>query len=424
MTVQIVEVNSCKRNLAVEVPIEDIDREIDNLAKEYARKAKVPGFRPGKVPLSVVKQRYGNELRQDATQELIRRCWKEAVTEHDLHPLREPVVEDVQSYPNGPLKFTISFEILPAIEVKDYKEVPATLERPKVEEEDVDKGLESLRQQHAQFIPLEDGEAKDGHYVTLTIDGEFEDGSQPIHDDNVTLILGHPETNVEFSESLRGARLGEERTFNVTYPEEHKRERLAGKKVRYNVKVKDIKEMQLAELNDEFAKDVGSESLQALREKVRNEMVRQVERSAEEKARGMVLDSIVQRHSLEIPECMVQDELEGRAQRIASDLARQGIDVSQASIDWKKAFEAERPHAEQAVRRSIVLDAIARQEGLEVSEEEIDSEIQKIAEGTSKSAASLRAQLEKEQRIQVFREHLRQNKALDFIYRNANISEG
>jgi trigger factor len=137
-----------------------------------------------------------------------------------------------------------------------------------------------------------------------------------------------------------------------------------------------------------------------------------------------LLDSIVQRHTLDVPECMVQDELESHVQRVANSLAYQGIDINQTSIDWKKVFDEERPRAEQSVRRSLILDAIARQEAIEVSDQEIDTELQKIVEGTNKSAAALRAQLEKEERLQSYREHLREDKALDFIYRNANISGG
>ena len=192
----------------------------------------------------------------------------------------------------------------------------------------------------------------------------------------------------------------------------------------YSVKVKEIKEKQVPELTDEFAKDVGSESLEELRLKVRDELVTKARLSAEKRGKEAVLDSVVRHHSLDVPDCMVQDELENHARRIAENLARQGIDVNKTSIDWRKVFEEERPLAEQGVRHSIVLDTIARQENLDVTDEELDAEFQKLAEGTHRSAAAVRAQFEKDKRIQDFREHVRRNKALDFIYRNASISGG
>lgn len=423
MTVEIVEESSCKRNLAVEVPTQEVDEEVDKIAREYSRNIKVPGFRPGKVPMSVIRQRYGSELLKDATQNIIERCWKDAIAEHNFKPLSQPQVKEVNNAPGIPLKFTVSFEVLPPLEVKDYKGVSVTLPSSAVTDDDANKAIDTLRDNSAQFVPV-DGEARDGLYLTLTVDGQFEDSVKPMHEEEVTLIVGHPQTNTEFSENLRGARAGETRTFEVSYPADYHRKRFAGKKVRYTILVKDIKEKQLAEPSDEFAKDMGAENLDALRDKVRNDLVTQAKQVAEKKARETLLDSIVQSQTVEVPECLVNDELQAHAHKVANNLAYQGIDINQASIDWKKIFEEERPRAEQAVRRSLFLDAIARQESIEVTDDEVNSELQKIAEGTGKTAAALRAQLEKEERLQSFEAHLRQNKALDFIYRNANITEG
>jgi trigger factor len=424
LTVEIVEINSCKRSLTVELPSEVLDQEVDGIAREYARNAKIPGFRPGKIPMNIIKQRYGNDLLKEATQRIIERCWKDAVRERDIHPLAPPAIQDVDNKPGNPLKFTLSFEVLPELEVKDYKGVSVNLSPMGVKDETVKQALEDLREQHAQFIPIDGGEAVDGHYLTLTVDGEFEGTRKPMHEDDVTVIIGHPQTHAEFSDNLRGAKSGETRTFEVSYPEDYQRKPFAGKKVRYSVLIKDIKEKQLAELNDEFAKDLGSESVEALEAKVRNELVTQDRQNAEKKAREALLDSIMQRQTIEIPECLVQDELEAHAHRIANNLAYQGIDVNKASIDWKKVFEEERPRAEKAVRRSMLLNAIARQENIEVTEQELEFELQKLAERIKKSSAAVRAQLEKDEQIEGLKQQLRQNKTLDFIYRNANISEG
>jgi len=423
LTLEIVDVSSCKRNLAVEVPAQEVEQEVETLAREYARNAKVPGFRPGKVPLSIIRQRYGSDLNKEATQNIIERSWKNALSEHNLKPLAQPTVKEIESEPGKPMRFTVSFEIVPPLEVKDYKGVAVTIPSQEVTDEEVNRALDSLREQHAQFVPVE-GEARDGLYVTLTVDGQFEGEGKPLHEEDVTLIVGHPQTNVEFSNNVRGAKAGETKSFEVTYAEDYHRKAFAGEKVSYTVTVKEIKEKVLADLNDEFAKDTGYDSLDALRIKVRDDLVTQAKQNAEKKAREALLDTIVQRQTVEVPECLVEDELEAHARRLASNLAYQGIDINQTSIDWKKIFNEERPHAEQSVRRNLLLDAIARQEGIEVTTEEVDSELQKIAEGTSKSAAALRAQLEKEDRIHSFEQHLRQNKALDFIYRNANISVG
>ena len=219
--------------------------------------------------------------------------------------------------------------------------------------------------------------------------------------------------------------MGDEVQFNVPYPAEDQRKRFAGKTVRYRVLVKEVKEKHLAELNDDFAKDVGGlESLEELRARIRDDLISKAKLAAEKDIREAILDQLVQRHFFDVPECLVGEELEDRARRIATRFAHRGIDVSKTPIDWKKIFEGERPHAEQGVRRTLILDAIARQEGLEALEEELEEEVRTLAEAAKKSPVALRAQLEKDQRIQSVKDHLRRKKALDFIYRNANITRG
>ena len=424
MTAEITDVNSCKKNLTVEIPAQDVEIEVDKLAREYSKNVKVPGFRPGKVPLTIIRQRFGTELIQDATHKLIEQSWKDAITEHDLHPLAQPEIHDVDNKPGSPLKFTVSFEVLPPLEVKDYKGLTTTMPPSEVADENVNQTIEAFREQHAQFVPTDGAEAADGHYLTITVDGKFEEDSTPTHEENITLVVGHPQTNIDFSNNLRGAKVGETRTFEVSYPEDYHRPRFAGKKVHYSVLVKEIKEKQLPELNDDFSKDLGYEGLEAFRAKVREDLVTQAKQSDEKKAREALLDLLIERQSIEVPECLVQEEMTAYTRRMASSLAYQGIDLNQASIDWKKLYEEDRPRAEKAVRRTIFLDAIARQESISVTDEEMDLELQTLAEGTNKSASAWRAQLEKEDRIQSFEQHLRQNKALDFIYRNANINVG
>src|SRR5262245_19732346 len=153
MTVEIVEVGTCKRNLVVEVPADEVEAEIQKLAKNYAARVRIPGFRPGKVPLGIIRQRYESELRNDAAQDLISHYMKGAIEEHQLHPLDRPVVEALESEPGNPMKFTVSFEVLPALEVRDYSGVPVTVPAPRVEESDVDAALEALRQEHAESVP-------------------------------------------------------------------------------------------------------------------------------------------------------------------------------------------------------------------------------------------------------------------------------
>jgi trigger factor len=423
LTHEIKEVSSCKRSLVAEVPADQFEEEIDKQAKEYARHARVPGFRPGKVPLTVVRQRFRSELRSDATQEIVRRVWKEALEEQHLHPINEPSLENLSNEPGDPLKFTLGFEVLPSFEARDYKGIPATAPRSEITDKDVDDAVESLRDRNAQYVPIEEGEVRDGELVTLSVEGVFEEGGKPLREENVTCIIGAPETNETFSENLRGARQGETRSFTVEYPADYHRKRYAGKKVHYTANLKEIKEKHLPDLED-LAKELGADSLEELRSRIRDELVTKAERVAEKKARDAVMDEVLLRNSVEVPGSLVDAELEDYVQRIAGNLAQQGIDPGKTSIDWRKMFEDERPNAEKAVRRTLILDAIARQEGLDVTEKDLEDAFEKLAETSQRSGVAIRAQFEKDQKIQSFRDHLRRNKALDFIYLNANIKQG
>jgi trigger factor len=425
LSVEIVEVSGCRRNLVVEVPADVVEAEVQRLARQYAARARIPGFRPGKVPLGIVLSRFGAELRNDATQDLIHRYWRSAVEEHELHPLTEPTVEQLEGSAGTPMKFTVSFEILPRIDAHDYRGATATVAPAPVEEAEVDRALDELRERHAEYVPVEDREIRDGDHATLTVDGEFEGGEKPVHEEGVVCIVGSPRTNQAFSENLIGAKVGEERAFEVSYPGDYHRKRYAGKKVRYRARVDEIKEKVLPQLSDDFAKDIGeAESLADLRVAVRKQLEQEAEAAADRKAKETVIDTIVRRHSFDLPESLVHEELQHHASRIAEGLARQGIDVNQVALDWKKMFEQERPAAEAAVRRTLVLDAIARQEHIEATEADVEQELGQIAEGARKSPAAIRAQLEKNKRFQGFKDHLRRKKALDFVLSNATISRG
>ena len=421
LTVEITQVNSCRKNLAGEISAEDFEKELEKIAREYSRTAKVPGFRPGKVPTGIIRRRFEKEIQDEASQRLMDSAWSDAIAKHDLKPLTQPEIKELKNDPGNPLKFTFSFEELPPLEVKDYKGVEVKKDSTEIKDDDVTQAIDYIREQYAQFVPVE-GEAKDGHYVMADIDSLTEGESTPIHDENVTLTVGDSQTVAEFSENLRGAKANDTLNFEVSYPEDYRSKKIAGKKIAYTIAVKEIKERQLPELNDDFAKDIGVDNIEALLTKARADLVTRADDMAEKKAREELLDGIIERQPIEVPECLVAEELNEYTRRMINNLAYQGINVKQtAGFDWKKIYEEQRPHAEQSVRRMIFLDAIARQENLEVSEEEISAELNKLAEQSRKSAEAWRADFEKANRMDEFKQSVLQEKALDFIYRNANI---
>ncbi|MDR0842415.1 MAG: trigger factor [Acidobacteriota bacterium] len=421
MTAEITQVNSCRKNLKGEVSAEDFEKELEKIAREYSHTAKIPGFRPGKAPNSLIRQRYAKELRDEASQRLMDDVWQEAIDANSLKPLTQPEVKEFENKAGEPLKFLLTFEELPPLDVKDYKGVEVKQDKAEVTDEDVATSIDRVREQYSQFVPVE-GEAKDGYFLLVNVDGLAEGDGTPTHDEDVTLIVGHPQTAKEFSENLRGAQVGDTKSFDVTYPEDYHSKKFAGKKVSYTILVKEIKERQLPELNDDFAKDIGFDDAEALRARIREDLVTQAGQVAEKKARETLLDAIIERQPIEVPDCLVTDELGEYTRRLVNNLAYQGFDINQtAGFDWKKIYDEQRPQAQQSVRRQIFLAAIARQENLEVSEEDVAAELEKLAATSRKSAAEWRAEFEKANRMDEFKQGLLQDKALDFIYRNANI---
>ncbi|MDR1726900.1 MAG: trigger factor [Acidobacteriota bacterium] len=421
MTAEITQVNSCRKNLKGEISAEDFTNELEKVAKEYARNAKIPGFRPGKAPTSIVRQRYAKELQDETSQRMMDKVWQDAIDANNLKPLTRPEIKEFDNKPGEPLKFLLTFEELPPLEVKDYKGVEVKQGKAEVTDENVAQSIDRVREQYSQFVPVE-GEAKDGFFVLVDVDGQAEGEEAPTHDEDVTLVVGHPQTAKEFSENLRGAKTGDVKTFDIAYPEDYHNKKLAGKKVAYTVTVKDVKERQLPELNDEFAKDIGFDDAEAFKARMREDLVTQAGQIAEKEARETLLDSIIERQPIEVPDCLVTEELGEYTRRLVNNLAYQGFDINQtAGFDWKKIYDEQRPQAQQSVRRQIFLDAIARQENLEVSEEDVDAELERLAANSRKPAAQWRAELEKADRMDDLKQGLLQDKALDFIYRNANI---
>jgi len=259
--------DNCKRELQVEVPAEVVARETDTLMQRYQKLARLPGFRRGRVPPGLIRQRFAEDIKTDIVENLVPRYFREEAEKQGLHPVSQPRITDLHIQEGEPLRFKASFEILPEIEVSGYKELRVEKPDTTVSEQEVEDALKNLREQHASFTPVEGRALADGDFAQVSFNGvPKEPGSKPVHVDEVMVEIAGSNTMPEFTQNLRGLSSGDERTFDVTYPQEFSEERLAGKTFTYTVKVHGIKQKHLPELNDEFAKQVGEfASLEELR---------------------------------------------------------------------------------------------------------------------------------------------------------------
>src|SRR5581483_9006678 len=321
--------DSVKREISVEIPAEEVSRETDALIAKYQKVARLPGFRTGHVPATIIRQRFKEDLKSDVVESLIPRYFRKETEQLGMVPISQPRVTDLHIHDGEPLKFKASFEIMPEIIVAGYKELRAEHPEIAVADEEVEEALNNVREQHATFTTIEGGTLSDGDYAQASMNGRPKDEgdkTQPVHMDEVLIEMGGKNTVPEFSANLRGAGAGETREFEVVYPEDTNDKRLAGKTFVYTVKVEAIKQKNLPELNDAFAKELGEfESLDAVRKQIRENMEAERKQNAEREAKDKLVAELVKRNDFEVPESLVERQIDLRLERGLRALAAQGM---------------------------------------------------------------------------------------------------
>ena len=421
MKTELVDVNETRKNLRVEIPQDVVDAEIDRITRDYSRKARVPGFRPGKAPSRVIKQRYKDQILHDVVHDLIPRAVDDALRERGVEAVDTPDIRDVTVDEGQPLTFTASFDTVPSFDPGDYTTVALTRTSSKVEEEAVDLAMQRLRDRAARFEPVE-GRGVD-HGDTITVDLQRLAGGKPDTHDNVSVELGAKANPPGFDEQLLGLEVGATKSFDIHYPADYAIGELAGTDVSYTVTVKGIKRRILPELDDEFAKDLGEfETLDALRARVREDLEHEARHAAERDVRAQLMKQLAARVPFEVPPSLIDREIDRRLEEFAHRLIEQNIDPRQAGIDWNAFRESQREVAREAVAGAIVLDEVARREQLDVTNEEIDQEIGRHAERTGRTPAAVRARLVSEGGLSRVSAGLRREKSIDFLMARATLS--
>lgn len=416
---------SCKRELVIEVPPEAVARESEQITSQYARVARIPGFRPGKAPRALVGRRYKEEIRGEVVQTLLPRYFEDRVREEKLHLAGEPRFEDLKFEEGQPIRAKATFEIYPEFELKDYKGLEVDLQPATVTDADVDQTIDRLRERNATFEVIEDRPAADGDYAMVSYRGQNVQNAEaePLEAKEGLILLGGERTVPGFSENLTGARAGDVREFEVRYNGDFPRKSLAGQTVKYRVEVQGIKKKVVPLADDEFAKSVSDFStLAELRDKVRADLETQKQKSAENAAKQALMDKLVARYEFPVPETLVEDRLRRRLERFAEGLAAQGVDPEAAQIDWRALRDEMRADAEKDVREALLLEAVAKAEDITVTSEELDETVREVAEGLRETPAALKTRLTRDGDLDKLQSSRRNLKALDFIYRNAKIN--
>ena len=410
-----------KREISVEIPAEEVTRETETIVQKYQKVARLPGFRAGHVPASIIRQRFKEDLKSDVVEALVPRYFRKEAEKQGLIPVSQPQVTDLHIHDGEPLRFKASFEIMPEIKVEGYKELRTDHPEIVVKDEEVEEALNSVREQHATFTSVEGRPLAEGDFAQASMDGrpkDTDDKTQPVHMDEVLIEIGGKNTVPEFTGNLRGANAGDEKSFDVSYPEDSNDKRLAGKTFVYTVKVQAIKQKSLPELNDDFAKELGEfTSVDQVRKQIRDNMEAERKHTAEREAKDKLVAELVKRNDFEVPESLIDRQIDLRLERGLRALAAQGMKMEDMKkMDLPRLRAGQRDQAVQDVKSSLLLERIAEMEKIEAGENEVNHELEALAQQTKQTPEAVRARLTQDGGLDRIRNRIRSEKTLDFLY--------
>jgi trigger factor len=411
---------TCLRTLEITVPVEEVDRETERVVASLQKKVRLPGFRPGKAPAAMLKTRFAKDIREDVLDALLPRHFGRRAEAENLRVVGQPKLKDVQFHPGEPLKFTVEFEVAPEFELGEYTSLRVHYSEPRVSDEDVAARLEQLRDEKADYINIDPRPVADGDFAVVSLKSLAGLEGAPIEQDEIQFHVGGPGTLPEFTENLRGVSPGQEREFEVRYPDDYGQERLAGKTVRFHATLKMIRRKELPELNDDFAKDLGDyQNLDELREDLRRAIYREREFLAKQESKNEIVEKLVDLHQFAVPEAFVDAQIQSYAEQYLATFAARGIDPRSMKIDWARLKESQRERAVREVRASMILDRIADREAIAAMTDEVDREVQRIARQDREPVAAVRMRLEKEGALRRIANRIRTEKTLNFLFDKA-----
>jgi len=417
------------REVEVEVPADEVARSFRSVVKRYQKQARIPGFRAGKVPESLIRTRFAEGIRQDVVESVLPNHFRSAIDQQNLKPISQPQVTDLQLEDGQPLKFKAVFEILPEFAVDGYEQIKVDKPDTTLTEEEFNAELERVRDSRSTMEPvLEDRPLADGDWAQISFHGEVKTegealpeaaGEAPIEGQDVMLEIGGTNTLPSFNDALRGTKPGQELKFEVGYPSDFGDRRLAGKTVAYDVEVKAIKKKVQPELNDEFAKElVGDyEGIEDFKNKLREHLARDKENRLKSETRDKLTNALVARYEFPVPESLVQSQIDARLDRGLRALAAQGMRTEDMrKLDFGRLREAQRDSAVSEVKATLILDKIASVENVDVSDSEVERELEIISLQTREPLETLRDRLTSDGALARIREQLRREKTGNLLY--------
>lgn len=434
MKTEITEVSPTQREIKIEVPAEALKDAYGKISQKYAKGASVPGFRKGYAPLDVIRMRYKEEIKNEVLQQVVPDKVAEAIQEHKLHPLSEPNLhidnpEKVKVNGSESIKLHVHVEVMPEIPLPKYEGLEVTRRRRPVEDSELDELITKRLEEQSALIPVEGRKSEIGDTVIADLEGiiEGESDSEPIKAENLEVVLGDEVIEKAFTEKLVGVTEDEEKDFTVTYAADFTSEALAGKTVHYKAKIKSVGKSEVPEMNDEWAKslDEGYDSLEDLRKKLRTDLETYADTDADARVRNIAIAKLIEENSFEVPNTLIENQARNLLNNFAQDLQQRGVDLNKVESNFvEMAFTQMKTQAERDVRGALLLERIAEAEKVEITKEEIDAEIGKLAEYYQTTPAEVLESLEKQGGTGTIDNNLRTRKSIEALIAKAKVIEG
>jgi trigger factor len=419
---------TCKREIDVEIPADRVQKATDKITRDIIKVARIPGFRPGKAPVTLVRRRFADDIQGEVVQSLVPEFLEKALVEKNLNPITRPEVDKIEFKDGEPLKVHAVFEVLPEFELGDYKNLTVQVDEIAAGDAEVDKAIEEMRERAATFVPVEGRPAKSGDSVLIKLQGTPVGEGDAVESDNVMVPLGTDETLASFNENLTGVQVGETKKFRAEYPADYPDPKLASKTYDFTADVQAIKEKKLPELNDEFVKEAAGDNaelktLDELRAKLRESIEASRDHQQKTQAQDRILEQITKSHDFPVPEALIESQMDTRLERMIRTFAAQGMDPRGMNVDWAGIRAKQRDRAVTDVKAELLLDRIATAEKIDATDEEVEKEIEHLAGHRGESATAMRARLTKEGTLDTMKSKLRSNKTIDWLYSNSRIEK-
>ena len=407
----------CKRSLDIEIPLDQVEQAKERVTNSIKQRVRLPGFRPGKAPVSLVQSRFEREIREEVLEVLLPQAFRERVSKDELKVVGTPNITDLHFEPGEAIRFKADFEVAPEFELPDYRGLPVKYQEPTVTDEEIDARLQAMREAKAEYVNQDPRPIENGDHVLVHLKS-VSGLAEPIDEDNLQMEVGGADTLPVFTENLIGTQPDETKEFDVTYPEDYGREQLAGKTVRFQLTPKTIRKKELPPLDDEFAKDLGGDyqTLDDLKEAVKKATFQEKQYEGQQQAKEELIDRLVESADFPIPEAYVERQMENQVRASLRELAGKGIDPNTIKLDWEKVKETQRDRALRNVKASLLLEKISNQEGISATQDEVDREVQRVARSEREPVAVTRARLEKEGVLERIADHIRTDKTIHHLF--------